>query len=40
MALTKFRIDEQPHAMDGLRLLAQEGTREVEAFVSRKMMDV
>jgi hypothetical protein len=35
MALTKFRIDEQPHAMDGLRLLAQEGTREVEAFVSR-----
>jgi hypothetical protein len=40
MALTKFRIDEQPHAMDGLRLLAQEGTREVEAFVSRKVMDV
>jgi hypothetical protein len=40
MALKKFRIDEQPHAMDGLRLLAQEGTREVEAFVSRKVMDV
>ena len=40
MALTRFRIDEEPHAMDGLRLLAQEGTREVEAFVSRKVMDV
>ena len=40
MALTRFHIDEESHAMDGLRLLAQEGTREVEAFVSRKVMDV
>ncbi len=40
MALTRFRIDEEPHAMDGLRLLAQEGTGEIEAFVSRKVMDV
>jgi len=40
MTLTKFRIDAGPHAMDGLRFLAQEDTREVEAFVSRKVMDV
>ncbi len=40
MALTEFRIDAEPHAMDGLRILARDGTGNVEAFVSRKVMDV
>ena len=39
-SLTKFSIDDGPHNMDGLRLLAQDGTSPVEAFVSRKVMDV
>jgi hypothetical protein len=40
MSLSQFRIDEQPHTMDGLRLLARDGAVGVEAFVSRKVMDV
>jgi len=40
MSLSQFRIDEQPHTMDGLRLLAQDGAVGVEAFVSRRVMDV
>jgi hypothetical protein len=40
MSLTKFAIDEGPHNMDGLRLLAREGTERVEAFIGRKVMDV
>ena len=40
MSLTQFHLDEEPHNMDGLRLLAQDGTERVEAFISRKVMDV
>ena len=40
MSLTKFGIDDGPHNMDGLRLLARDGTEPVEAFISRKVMDV
>jgi hypothetical protein len=40
MSLTQFRIDDGPHPMDGLRLLAQDGTEPVEAFIGRKVMDV
>ena len=39
-SLTKFGIDGGPHNMDGLRLLAQDGTEPVEAFIGRKVMDV
>src|SRR4030095_12279979 len=39
-ALTKFGIDGGPHNMDGLRLVAQDGTEPVEAFIGRKVMDV
>jgi len=40
MSLTQFRVDDGPHAMDGLRLFAQDGNERVEAFMSRKVMDV
>ena len=40
MSLAQFRIDDGPHNMDGLRLFARDGTEPVEAFVSRKVMDV
>jgi hypothetical protein len=40
MPLTQFRVDDGPHNMDGLRLLAQDGTEQVEAFIGRKVMDV
>ena len=40
MSLTKFGIDDGPHNMDGLRLLARDGTERVEAFIGRKVMDV
>ncbi|UFZ08343.1 signal transduction histidine kinase [Bradyrhizobium ontarionense] len=40
MSLSQFRVDEQPHTMDGLHLLAQDGALAVEAFISRKVMDV
>lgn len=40
MSLTQFRIDDGPHTMDGLRLFAQDGNERVEAFMSRKVMDV
>jgi hypothetical protein len=39
MSLTQFSVDDGPHNMDGLRLLAQDGTDRVEAFISRKVMD-
>jgi hypothetical protein len=39
MSLTQFTVDEGPHSMDGLRLLARDGTRQVEAFIGRKVMD-
>ena len=40
MSLTKFGIDDSPHNMDGLRLLARDGTERVEAFIGRMVMDV
>ena len=40
MSLTQFSVDDGPHNMDGLRLFAQDGSKRVEAFVSRKVMDV
>jgi hypothetical protein len=40
MSLTQFWIDDGPHTMDGLRLLAQDGNERVEAFMGRKVMDV
>ena len=39
-SLTKFGIDGGPHNMDGLRLVAQDGTEPVEAFIGRQVMDV
>jgi hypothetical protein len=40
MLLAQFRVDDGPHNMDGLRLFAQDGNEPVEAFVSRKVMDI
>ena len=40
MSLTKFAVDDGPHNMDGLRLLARDGAQRVEAFIGRKVMDV
>ena len=40
MSLTQFSVDDGPHSMDGLRLLAQDGTDRIEAFIGRKVMDV
>ena len=40
MSLTQFRVDDGPHTMDGLRLLARDGNEQVEAFIGRKVMDV
>ena len=38
MSLTQFSIDDGSHNMDGLRLYAQDGTEQVEAFIGRKVM--
>ena len=40
MSLTKFGVDDGPHNMDGLRLLARDGTERVEAFIGHRVMDV
>jgi hypothetical protein len=40
MSLTRLNVDDGPHNMDGLRLLARDGTEQVEAFIGRKVMDV
>ena len=40
ISLTKFGIDDGPHNMDGLRLLARNGPEAIEAFIGRKVMDV
>jgi len=40
MSLTQFQVDDGPHTMDGLRLLARDGNEQVEAFMGRKVMDV
>jgi len=40
MPLTQSRVDDGPHNMDGLRLYARDGSKQVEAFIGRKVMDV
>ena len=40
MSLAQFSIDDGLHNMDGLRLFAQDGAEQVEAFVGRKVLDV
>ncbi len=40
MSLTQFNVDDGPHAMDGLRLVAQDDSEPIEAFIGRKVMDV
>ena len=40
MSLMQYRVDDGPHNMDGLRIYAQDGSQTVEAFISRKVMDV
>lgn len=40
MTLARFSIDESPHTMDGLLIHAFDGFQEVEAFISRKVMDI
>ena len=39
LSLTKFGIDDGPHNMDGLRVLARDGAERVEAFIGRKVME-
>jgi hypothetical protein len=39
MSLTQFRVDDGPHNMDGLRLLARDGSQPIEAFIGRHVMD-
>jgi len=40
MSVSQFNIDDGPHNMDGLRLLALDGAQPIEALISRKVMDV
>jgi hypothetical protein len=40
MSLAQFSVDDGPHAMDGLRLFAHDGSERIEAFIGRKVMDV
>jgi len=40
MLLTQFSVDDGSHGMDGLRLVALDGSRPVDAFIGRKVMDV
>lgn len=40
MPVSEFNIDDGPHNLDGLRLFAVEGAQPIEAFISRKVMDV
>ena len=40
MSLTQFSVDDGPHNMDGLLLVARDGPERVEAFIGRKVMDV
>ena len=39
MALTQIAVDGGPHNMDGLLLHARDGSENVEAFISRRVMD-
>jgi hypothetical protein len=40
LLLMQSRVDDGPHNMDGLRFYAQDGSQTVEAFISRKVLDV
>lgn len=40
MPVSQFNIDDGPHNMDGLRLFAFEDAQPIEAFISRKVLDV
>ncbi len=40
MPVAQFSVDDGPHGMDGLRLVGQDGSKQVEAFIGRKVMDV
>jgi hypothetical protein len=40
MPLNQLMIDDGPHVMDGLRMSALDGNKEIEAFISRKVLDV
>jgi hypothetical protein len=40
MPLTQLVVDEGAHTMDGLLLHARDGSTPVEAFISRRVMDI
>jgi hypothetical protein len=40
MPLTEIAVDDGPHNMDGLLLHAWDGSERVEAFISRRVVDV
>jgi hypothetical protein len=40
MALTELAVDESAHNMDGLWIHARDGSMPVEAFISRRVMDL
>ncbi len=40
MPLTALAVDEGPHNMDGLLLHGRDGSENVEAFISRRVMDI
>jgi hypothetical protein len=40
MPVTALTIDESPHNMDGMLLHAQHDAEPVEAFISRRVMDI
>src|SRR5207344_776571 len=40
MPLAQFKVDDEPHSLDGLRLYARDGSELVEAFIGRRVMDV
>jgi hypothetical protein len=40
MPLTEIAVDDGPHTMDGLLLHARDGSEKVEAFISRRVMDI
>jgi hypothetical protein len=40
MSLAQFGVDNGSHNMDGRRLFAKDGSEQIEAFISRQVMDV
>ena len=40
MSLRQFRVDDEPHNLDGLRVYSRDGSERVEAFIGRRVMDV